>query len=325
MTPPGGKQLQLGGAARTAAPRSSRSPARAPGLPRSAAARTVGFAPSAITSPGGRGPDTRAPTRTRRPRGLAPAARSGRRRRTRSRSRDDGAHAVGHLEREAAQHGGLPVAELVVDRRPAVPRRGYDAPARAAGETRDELLHGPHDGVDIVRLHVDRAEATAPARSAARRSDQLRQRRRRGCAIPPGSRACRRWPGPRRSRSAPRGSWSRRRSDAPRGDLGHERLRQSRPPGAWPHVDRVEEADAPVTGSAPSSSFASAYAAAPSSSSASSARPDGRSRRSQPAPIPRGSRLGAAAREPHARTPPRARAGRTSSLCGSRRIFMRLM
>ena len=36
--------------------------------------------------------------------------------------------------------------------------------------------------------------------------------------------------------------------DAPGRDLGHERLRQALPASAWPHVDRVEEADAPVTG-----------------------------------------------------------------------------
>ena len=71
---------------------------------------------------------------------------------------DERAHAVGELAGEAAQHLGLAVGELVVGGRPALARSEHDAPLRAAGEPGHELADRAHDGVDVVGLHVDRAE-----------------------------------------------------------------------------------------------------------------------------------------------------------------------
>ena len=71
---------------------------------------------------------------------------------------DERAHAVGELAREAAQHLGLAVGELVVGGRPAFARGEHDAALRAAGQPRHELADRTQDGVDVVGLHVDRAE-----------------------------------------------------------------------------------------------------------------------------------------------------------------------
>ena len=53
----------------------------------------------------------------------------------------DRAHPIRELLREPAQHLRVPVADVVVDGDPAVPRRRDDRPARVAGEPRHELPH----------------------------------------------------------------------------------------------------------------------------------------------------------------------------------------
>jgi hypothetical protein len=75
----------------------------------------------------------------------------------------DRAHPVGKLPREPSEHLGIAVAELVVDRSPAVARRGHDAPRRAARQAWDELTDRADDRVDVVRLDVDGPERPAPA------------------------------------------------------------------------------------------------------------------------------------------------------------------
>jgi hypothetical protein len=72
------------------------------------------------------------------------------------------AHAVGHLAPEAAEHFRLAVGQLVVRRGPPVARGEHHAPLRPAGESWDELAHRADDRVDVVGLHVDRAERRLP-------------------------------------------------------------------------------------------------------------------------------------------------------------------
>ena len=69
---------------------------------------------------------------------------------------------LGELAREPSQHFGLAVRELVVDRHPTVPGRRDDAALRVSRHAGDELADASHDGVDVVRLHVDRAEGRLP-------------------------------------------------------------------------------------------------------------------------------------------------------------------
>ncbi len=158
----------------------------------------------------------------------------------------DGAHPVRHLEREAAQHRGLPVAELVVDRRPAVTKRGDDATARAAGQTRDEPLHRPHDRVDIVRLHMDRAEGRL--RLVGRKPrDQLRQGHEEVARLLQKAEPLVDCPGLQVRRQHLEGHGLGAALGAPGRDLGHERFRQPLPASSRPHVDGVEEANASVT------------------------------------------------------------------------------
>ncbi len=71
---------------------------------------------------------------------------------------DDGAHPVRELLREPAKHVRVPVADVVVDRDPAVPRRRDHRPARVAGKPWHELTNRILDGVHVVGLDVDRAE-----------------------------------------------------------------------------------------------------------------------------------------------------------------------
>lgn len=66
-------------------------------------------------------------------------------------------------------------AELVVDRDPAVPGRRDDRSLRATGEPGDELADRPCDGVQVVALHVHRAEG-ALARPGDARGKRVERR-----------------------------------------------------------------------------------------------------------------------------------------------------
>ena len=79
---------------------------------------------------------------------------------------DDRARSLRELPGQAAQHRGVPVADVVVDGDPAVPRRRDDAAVRAAREPRHELADRALDRADVVGLDVDRAERAAAADGA---------------------------------------------------------------------------------------------------------------------------------------------------------------
>jgi hypothetical protein len=86
----------------------------------------------------------------------------------------DRPHPFGKLLRQAPERGRVAVACLVVDRDPAVARRRHLAASRSSGQPRDELLHRPLDGAEIVGLHVDRAVgAPAPDRAHLEWQDEV--------------------------------------------------------------------------------------------------------------------------------------------------------